>query len=188
MLRRFHITLGATTTAGGKVITASAPCTINGERLALENDKVWCQQCNSEGVIKLDGPRISERWNGKQAALNDDLCICKCSPPPRLVNSQTHKSQVIDAEWHATEVAKTIATVQADTTTSQSSPAATDALPLLLIHPETEEPYKHRPYKLQLKDKVIEGTTDEHGATQPLSALERASVLTWHVDNETSPA
>jgi hypothetical protein len=40
------------------------------------------------GVIQPDGPRLGERCNGKQVALHDDLCLCKCDPPPRLVANQ----------------------------------------------------------------------------------------------------
>jgi uncharacterized Zn-binding protein involved in type VI secretion len=188
MLKRYLITLGAPTTSGGRVISAHHFRTINGVKVAVEGDWLECPQCHSKGVIKPAGPRLTELCNGKQVALHDDLCICKCSPPPRLIADQILVCQVIDVEWHADEVAKKLATVQADTTTSQTSPAPKDELPLLLLDPETQEPCKHRPYKLQLKDEVIEGTTDEHGATRPLSASERASVLTWHVDDETSSA
>jgi uncharacterized Zn-binding protein involved in type VI secretion len=188
MLKRYLITLGAATTSGGRVISAHDFRTINGVRVAVEGDWLECPQCRSKGVIKPDGPRLTDLCNGKQVALHDDLCICKCSPPTRLIANQTFASQSIDVQWHADEVARKVATVQADTTTSQTSPAPKDELPFLLLEPGTLEPYKHRPYKLQLKDQVIEGTTDEHGATRPLSASERASVLTWGVEDEINTA
>jgi uncharacterized Zn-binding protein involved in type VI secretion len=97
MLKRYHITLGATTTANGTVTSASSMLSIDGARIALEGDKVSCPACHAEGFIKLDGPRLSERFNNRQVALNDDLCICKCNPPPRLVHTQARKSQMIDA-------------------------------------------------------------------------------------------
>jgi uncharacterized Zn-binding protein involved in type VI secretion len=186
MLARYLITLGAPITTGGKVISAHHFRTINGVKVAMEGDWVQCNACGSKGVIKPDGPRLTELANGKQVALHDDLCICKCNPPPRLIASQTLVFQSIDVEWHAAAVAEKLATVLADTSTSQRSPIPTDALPLLLLRPGTQEPFKHRPYRLQLKDKVIEGTTDEHGATKPLDASERESVLTWYVDDETT--
>jgi hypothetical protein len=40
-------------------------------------------------------------------------------------------------------------------------------MPLLLLHPETRDPFKHRPYRLELPGKVIEGTTDQHGPRSP---------------------
>ena len=36
-MRRYHITLGASTTAGGKVTSASSHGSINGVRIALED-------------------------------------------------------------------------------------------------------------------------------------------------------
>ena len=41
------------------------------------------------------GPRIPETWNGKNVALENDLCICRCASAPKLMPSQTLRSQVI---------------------------------------------------------------------------------------------
>jgi uncharacterized Zn-binding protein involved in type VI secretion len=89
MSKRYLITLGASTTAGGKVTSANSSRSVNGVRVAVEDDQVHCPQCNSVGVIKPDGPRLSELCNGKQVALHDDLCLCKCNPQPRLIANQT---------------------------------------------------------------------------------------------------
>lgn len=96
MIERFVITEGATTTANGKVTSASADRWINDERVALQGDSVDCPSCHSAGVIKPDGPRLSDTIDGKEVALSDDLCICKCSPPPRLVASQSFVCQTLD--------------------------------------------------------------------------------------------
>jgi len=40
---------------------------------------------------------------------------------------------------------------------------------------------------VEVKDKVIEGTTNQNGATRPLTAAERAAVVRWHVDDENAP-
>jgi uncharacterized Zn-binding protein involved in type VI secretion len=99
MIKRYHITLGATTTAGGTVTSATALMTINGVKVALDGDAVSCKACNSSGYIKADGPRLGDRCNGRELALTDDLCICRCDPPPRLVHIQTLRSQTIAADW-----------------------------------------------------------------------------------------
>ena len=98
MIRRYHITLGATTTAGGTVTSAGSLISVDGVKIALDGDTVFCKACNSHGVIQLDGPRLNESFNNRQVALGDDLCICKCDPPPRLVNTQIRKAQWIDAD------------------------------------------------------------------------------------------
>ena len=94
-MKRYHITLGAGTTAGGIVITASSLSSINGAPMALEGDKVSCPRCHGDGVIVCDGPRLPDHWNGKLFALQDDLCVCKCVPAPRLVAKQTLKCQQV---------------------------------------------------------------------------------------------
>lgn len=179
MLRRYHITLGATTSTGGKVTTASAQCWINGEKVALEDDKLWCPQCDSEGIIKLDGPRLTERREGRQVALSDDLCICKCDPPPRLVSSQTEKYQAIDTEFYATQAlaAARLARRSAAATSAQTA----DDASIRLLHPITSEPFKYTRYRLQFLDKIIEGLTDGDGYSTPVSAADRAALLAWQV-------
>lgn len=95
-MRRYTITLGASTTAGGKVISASANGSINGVKIALENDLIFCPACKAQGKILCVGPRIPETWNGKQVALENDLCMCACPVLPKLVPNQTLRSQVIE--------------------------------------------------------------------------------------------
>jgi len=88
MAIRHYITLGASTTAGGTVTSASSLLALNGVKVALEGDQVTCPACDSIGAIALDGPRVAARDNGKPYALSDDLCVCQCDPPPRLVAAQ----------------------------------------------------------------------------------------------------
>lgn len=92
-MKRHTITLGATTTAGGKVISASANGRINGVPIALENDLITCPACRSQGKILCVGPRIPELCNDKQVALENDLCICGCVPSPKLIPNQLLRSQ-----------------------------------------------------------------------------------------------
>jgi uncharacterized Zn-binding protein involved in type VI secretion len=94
-VRRYTITLGALTTAGGKVISASANGRINGRQIALEGDRIFCPSCKSEGKIMCVAPRIPERWNGRQVALDNDLCACGCAVPPKLIARQNVRYQTI---------------------------------------------------------------------------------------------
>lgn len=179
-MKRFYITLGAPTTAEGKVISANHLDTINGVPMALEGDKCWCPACDAEGIIVLDGPRLSETFEGREFALSDDLCLCKCNPPPRLVAAQTFACQMIDGDRHAAQAAAAVlAAAKLNTSAGSATPA--DGVPFVLLDPGTQEPYPHRAYRLRLREGVIEGTTDGNGATRPLSAAERAAVLAWSV-------
>ncbi|AZE60958.1 MULTISPECIES: S-type pyocin domain-containing protein [Pseudomonas fluorescens group] len=92
-MRRYNITTGSTTTAGGKVISGCERTSFNGEMISREGDRVACPACGTEGFIALTGPHLHEEWDGKQAALEGDLCICKCDPPPELIANQSFKSQ-----------------------------------------------------------------------------------------------
>lgn len=188
MLRRYHITLGATTTAGGVVKTATSPCSIQGVKVALEGDVVSCAGCGSEGVIKCDGPRLTERWNGKQVALHDDLCICKCSPPPRLVAVQQHKSQLINAEQRLAEAAAAEAAERASRPASPRSGDRSDELPIRFLDNADDEPLRHKKYRLAFPDKTIEGITDSEGYTQPVSASDRAALVAWDVEGQARAA
>jgi type VI secretion system secreted protein VgrG len=93
--RRYHIRAGATTTAGGIVRASSQFCIVNGAPLAREGDPVDCPACGTQGVIKCDMPRLPDRFEGKEYALSDDLCICKCDPPPKLIADQNFKCQTM---------------------------------------------------------------------------------------------
>jgi uncharacterized Zn-binding protein involved in type VI secretion len=181
MVNRYYITLGAPTTAGGKVVSANHLDTIDGVPVALEGDKCWCSKCNCEGIIMLDGPRISETFNGREVALSDDLCVCECAPPPRLVTAQTFAYQVIDTDSRAAEAVATAKTAE-KLNTAETGASDPYRIPILLLDPATDEPFKNRRYRLELGDKVIEGTTDQNGATRPLTAAERTAIVKWDID------
>ncbi|WP_330996026.1 M35 family metallo-endopeptidase [Burkholderia stagnalis] len=85
-LRHFK---GDRTTAGGTVITGDANDRLYDRERAYERDKVWCPARQSTGYIVCDGPRLpTTDPDGREVALNDDLCVCKCEPSPRLLASQ----------------------------------------------------------------------------------------------------
>lgn len=179
MIDRYFITLGAPTTAGGKVTSASRFETINDAPLAVEGDTCWCPKCLSEGVIRPDGPRLPEAIDGRQAALHDDLCICKCKPPPRLVASQTFMCQSIDSDWHAGQQAAA-AQAAAQANAADLDVPELEELPLVLIDPGTLEPITEHPYRLDLEG--AQGTLDHQGWTEPLSEAERAAGVTVQPD------
>ena len=95
-MRRYHITVGAKTTVNGTVLTGYAYSTINGQAMAREGDEVDCPECDSTGVIVCDGPHLVDLLDGRPAALDGDLCSCKCDPPPRLIANQNLRCQLFD--------------------------------------------------------------------------------------------
>jgi uncharacterized Zn-binding protein involved in type VI secretion len=97
---RYNILHGDTTTArgGGIVIGSATNCANNGRLLALIGDDVVCRECGKVGKICPNGPRLRESWHGRQVALDGDLCLCDCKPPPQLINSCTNMRQIIEKD------------------------------------------------------------------------------------------
>ncbi|MGH8781297.1 PAAR domain-containing protein [Paraburkholderia sp.] len=88
-MTRYLILDGDLTTASGIVHAKPTTLELSSRHVAHEGDDVVCPACNSTGKIKCVGPRLPMTGpDGRPAALNDDLCICKCNPPPKLIASQ----------------------------------------------------------------------------------------------------
>lgn len=186
-MKRYHITLGAKTTAGGIVITAGSCCSINGVKVAVEGDSIVCPACRSTGTIHTFGPRIPESWSGKQVALQDDLCVCACPSPPRLVANQSLKCQVLGggggagngahAEPAAASTASAIRVLaQAAALTEQAEQVC-----LRLVDEFTQAPIPSKRYRLELPERVIEGATDADGYTQAIDAADRTRLVAWRI-------
>lgn len=97
---RYHIVDRDTTNArgGGAVVASAHNDMLMGRAQALIGDDVICNECGEIGKISPHGPRLRETVNGREVALNGDLCLCNCSPTPQLINSQTMSKQIIDVD------------------------------------------------------------------------------------------
>lgn len=93
--KRYYIRAGDTTTANGVVLASSDFSRVDARALARDGDPVDCPACNTQGIIRIVGPRLSDSFMGKQYALNDDLCLCACSPPPTLVAAHDAEYQLV---------------------------------------------------------------------------------------------
>ncbi|MET0982788.1 MAG: PAAR domain-containing protein [Telluria sp.] len=177
--RRYHIRAGATTTAGGIVRASSDFCKVNGAPLARDGDPVDCLACGTQGVIKCVEPRLSHTFEGKEYALSDDLCICKCSPSPKLVTDQTFKFQtfLLAAVESAAEAAARSVSANAE-----------KLLPLRFTDEETGQPHSNRAYRIHLPNSVIEGVTNADGLSKPLTKAEREAMIAWNILPEPAPA
>jgi uncharacterized Zn-binding protein involved in type VI secretion len=183
-MKRHTITEGAATTAGGKVIGASSLGAINGARIALEKDPVYCPACNSTGRIVCAGARLEERWNGIQVALEGDLCVCKCHPYTRLISSQTVRYQVVSNGAGSQRV------TQGSETTSKAAaaeqPASYDQH--FQVKDEAGQPLEDFPYVIELSSgRRVEGRTDRAGKTATVAAsnAEHATLIVYA--RETTP-
>jgi uncharacterized Zn-binding protein involved in type VI secretion len=89
LIRRYDITKGDSTSVGGMVMGGDGADLLGGREQAYENDPVWCPVCKTMGKIVCTGKRLSMIGpDGREAALSDDLCVCRCTPSPLLMPSQ----------------------------------------------------------------------------------------------------
>lgn len=87
-MRRMFILVGDATTHDGCVIEGESSSTHHGKAMSYHGARVYCRTCQSEGRIVGVPPYRPMTLMGKQVALENDLCVCKCDPPPRLLPSQ----------------------------------------------------------------------------------------------------
>ena len=172
-MKRYTITLGATTTVGGKVISASSNGSINGSPIALENDLVFCPVCKSQGEIRCMEPRIPELWNGKKVALEDDLCLCGCPTPPRLVPNQSLRCQQLSGPG------------KGDTSTSSQQDPVTLKIEdkffddrFILFAEDSDRPMPNTEYAIRRANGQLEfGVTDAEGRTHLLTTTMEAETV-----------
>lgn len=163
-MRRYFITLGAPTSASGKVISASSEATIDGAAIALEGDLVSCPACRTTGKIRCVEPRIPETWNGRNVALENDLCICRCESPPKLLTRQVLRSQVIKDSGRALSHL-------ASGAAAPGTPDQVYAEQFRLLDLHSGAPLAGREYAVVRGSGKLEfGTCNEQGLTHVLSA------------------
>lgn len=181
-MRRYLITQGAKTTAGGVVTGASANRSINGVRVALEGDAVDCPACKSSGRIVCSGARLAETAMGKAVALENDLCMCACASPPRLLANQQLVSQT-SAEGTA-GVAGGDDGMAGAVASAAFGGNEVDARPLQFIDESNGWPMAMQTYRLEFPLRVVEGRTDEYGYTEAIAVAELATLLAWKVGEQ----
>ena len=87
MSRRF-IRKGDKTECNGVVTGGIGNSSLQGQPLAYLGAAVQCPACGTEGIIVSDGAPRPMTVMGKQVALENDLCQCKCVPLPKIIASQ----------------------------------------------------------------------------------------------------
>lgn len=166
-MRRYTITLGAPTTSRGKVISASSDGRIDGVPIALEGDLVACPACKTAGKILCVGPRIPETWNGKNVALENDLCVCRCAISPKLMPSQTLRSQVIKDTGRALS--------NPSHTAAARGPGQVYTDRFMLVDDLDGKPAPRREYAVvRASGKLEFGTSDADGLTHLLTTTAHA--------------
>lgn len=171
-MRRYTITLGSPTTSGGRVISASADGKIDNVAIALEGDLVTCPVCVTTAKILCVGPRIPEIWNGKNVALENDLCVCRCTPSPRLMPAQNFRCQVIK------DTGRALSQPLAATVPARGAADQIYSDRFMLVDDEEGYPLARREYAVVRANGKLEfGTSDAQGNTHLLSATAAAECV-----------
>ncbi len=76
------------TTANGIVLDGLDDIGLGDRKLSYVGARVQCPACHSIGRVEAHGERSDHNLSGKRHALENDLCRCRCNPPPRLIASQ----------------------------------------------------------------------------------------------------
>ena len=97
-MRRALIKLGDKTTAGGTVIEGEPASKHHGTPLSYHGASIYCPACKQTGKACNVAPMRPMRFMGKQALLENDICLCGCQPPPRLIASQSSMHVSFDHE------------------------------------------------------------------------------------------
>lgn len=142
-MKRRILVKGDKTTAGGVILEGVAAFNED-EALAFHGAKIWCPACKSEGTLCNDGPRWPTSFDDKEVGVENDLCICKCNPPPRLIASQDGMFMVFEQHelssmgYHpdgtpiaaAASVVSAVATAFPENSSSAANSSASTGTPL----------------------------------------------------------
>ncbi|MBP7564692.1 MAG: PAAR domain-containing protein [Burkholderiaceae bacterium] len=166
-MTRSWIRQGDSTTSQGVVLTGLATMTHDGLPMAFEGDSVSCPACKSTGVIQCVGERIPFKGpHGREAALEGDLCICRCTPPPRLVAGQRSATS---EGWTAYAEKDDHGFFAGRDPYRAPDPAQRR---FLVVDQHSGEPLPNRRYRLTYPGGVAEGRTDADGQTEWVSGVD----------------
>ncbi|STZ64279.1 Uncharacterised protein [Moraxella lacunata] len=165
-------------------------------------DDVWCPACQSMGQIVPSGPRLSFSLGGAMPALNDDLCLCKCNPPPKLINSQTSFKEIIDdnrlAQYRQAQAQYHQAKLQNNLTSTKTN----DELPNFTVHFRRPDDYQGGYGFDWLRDEYLYGTDkskkiyfgtienlmEEYRSYQRKELVNLSEIIQYGRPNEYTPA
>jgi uncharacterized Zn-binding protein involved in type VI secretion len=170
--------------------------TINGQAMAREGDEVDCPKCDSIGRIVCDGPRLVDLLEERNAALDGDLCKCKCDPPPRLIANQTLSCQEIEGGF----APRARATAQPAAAPPPNTTLFLDVFPLHAFYkergllsletclPSRSDIYGHgqHPVLWPVAQETLKFGTDYKQILQAFKAIEAGNIadsvvhLAWH--------
>ena len=181
-MRRYFITRGAKTTAGGTVVGGLTGFCITQVDIALEGHEVLCPMCKTTGVIVCVGPRLEQWARGRRVALSDDLCRCKCDPPPRLLADQFERFQTLIAEDSAVHRrSATASEAPAPTPAKKPTPSSTPSAFSEILESACERNWRF--YQKQAEDVIAPGGKLIADPRLRNRLINSAYAQLWRLDN-----
>ncbi|WP_175686945.1 PAAR domain-containing protein [Burkholderia anthina] len=172
-MKRYFIRIGDKTTTGGTVTQGEDFFKHDGKAVAYEGAEVYCNACASVGRIANVPPFHTMLLVGKQVALENDICICNCDPPPRLIASQSTGSMSFE---HHEPVHHAFHIDGNPLATSSESSSFDDRFKL--FDEATGKPLANTEYAILRANGDIEhGVTDRSGRTHLLSSTANSEVV-----------
>ena len=114
----FIVREGDTTTRGGLVLNTSSRVILDGQRVALMGDPVWCPACGSAGFIAQGNPTYIDEFLAAATHGHEVRCGCP-SGSNRLIASQNTFQADMDAAIDIPEDMITEARRRADALTRE---------------------------------------------------------------------
>lgn len=178
---RPFIVIGDQTDHGGVVVGASGTTDTHGKRIARLGDQVTCPKKGHGTTVIVSGDPTMI-IDGMPAARHGDKCACGAT----LISSQ-FVSITSDGGAHNPQAASATQAAGAAHLSQHSMPLIEidDASGLFVMRHDqffvltdelTGEPLSRWKYRITCGDKTIEGTTDEAGQTQKVTAKEKSDV------------
>lgn len=159
-MRRYYLKRDDRSNAGGVVMEGEPSCMHYGTPFTYIGAKVFCPACKTTGRIAAKWPRLSDSMMGREAALEGDICLCACHPPPRMIASQHDSFQEIEVEEKT--AARPADAVQSEPIQTES-PAPRYAQRVQVRDSSTGMPLRHQPYRVEVNGAQTYGRTDEEG-------------------------
>jgi uncharacterized Zn-binding protein involved in type VI secretion len=162
-MRRYLITQGARTTAGGTVLDGATNNTINGVPIAYVGARIYCPACGTTGHGINVPPFHTQTLFGVQVLLDGDKCVCACVPSPTLLKSQDVASHLFEDDIQDDAHAMGDALLSASQAAHVLPPASGATCWVLLRDSSTGQPLGNHPVIVEANGRRKHTITDADG-------------------------
>jgi hypothetical protein len=160
-MMRLLLCIGDQPETGGTIEPSGVAYSITDHEVALIGAMVHCNACKSRGpIVKAGGPR--RPWHrGVEIAHENDIVLCKCAQPPRMIATMQSISRNDDMA-ESPDYGFAPGDVQGRASAIHS---LYDEAFVLRDH-RTRQPLMRVPYRVRSSSSVIaSGLTDDNGKT-----------------------